>query len=321
MPTPASQTARAPLQNGSLRLFRLFGVNVFVHWSWVLVAAWQISRNRDGNLPHALLLSTAEYLALFAIVLLHEFGHALACKSVGGVAQRIVLWPLGGLAFVQPPERPGALLWSIVAGPLVNVILLPLTLIPAFLFGTFSPHGSLAANFLAELAGINILLLVFNMLPIYPLDGGQILRALAWFVIGRGPSLILAAIIGLVGAGALALLAFTWGQAWLGVMVLFMGIQSLTALQAGRAMSTLDRLPRHTHAACPNCKNAPPVGPFWTCACGAHFDPFTTGHRCPNCNAAAPNTPCPFCHTAPPATRWYSPTGLPAAATGNEEVI
>ena len=61
----------------------------------------------------------------FLIVLLHEFGHALACRQVGGTANQIVLWPLGGVAYVNPPQRPGATLWSIAAGPLVNVALLP----------------------------------------------------------------------------------------------------------------------------------------------------------------------------------------------------
>jgi Zn-dependent protease len=57
--------------------------------------------------------------------LFHEFGHALACRQVGGQADLIVLWPLGGVAYVSPPPRPGALLWRIAAGPLVNVLLVP----------------------------------------------------------------------------------------------------------------------------------------------------------------------------------------------------
>ena len=60
------------------------------------------------------------------IVLIHEFGHQLACRSVGGQTHDIVLWPLGGVAYVSPPQRPGAQLWSIAAGPLVNVILFPI---------------------------------------------------------------------------------------------------------------------------------------------------------------------------------------------------
>ena len=59
------------------------------------------------------------------LILAHEFGHSLACRSVGGEANRIVLWPLGGIAYVSPPQRPGATLWSIAAGPLVNVALVP----------------------------------------------------------------------------------------------------------------------------------------------------------------------------------------------------
>ena len=66
------------------------------------------------------------YLGLFVLVTMHEFGHALACRQVGGRANRIVLWPLGGIAFVNPPRRAGAMLWSIAAGPLVNVLLFPI---------------------------------------------------------------------------------------------------------------------------------------------------------------------------------------------------
>jgi Zn-dependent protease len=108
---------------GSIRLFRFSGIDVFLHWSWFLVAAFEIqSRNHSYS---SIAWNVVEYLALFLIVTLHEFGHALACRQVGGSADRIVLWPLGGVAYVDPPPRPGATLWSIAAGPLVNVVLLP----------------------------------------------------------------------------------------------------------------------------------------------------------------------------------------------------
>src|SRR5204863_7995746 len=117
-----------------------------------------------------------EYCTLFLIVLVHEFGHALACKSVGGKAERIMLWPLGGVAFVQPPERPGAYLWSIAAGPLVNVVLIPLTLGAYWWAGRLAVSGELL-HFLWMATRINLALLIFNMIPIFPLDGGQILRS------------------------------------------------------------------------------------------------------------------------------------------------
>src|SRR3954466_2356827 len=113
-----------PLRQGSIRLFRLAGIDVFLHWSWLLVAAYQIQERARGY--PSITWPALEYLALFGIVLMHEFGHALACRSVGGQANQIVLWPLGGVAYVRPPTRPGATLWSIAAGPLVNVILLPI---------------------------------------------------------------------------------------------------------------------------------------------------------------------------------------------------
>ena len=107
--------------SGSFRLFRIAGIEVFLHWSWFIVAVFDINNRRDSY--SSLAWNAAEYVALFVIVLLHEFGHALACRQVGGQANRIILWPLGGVAFVAPPPRPGATLWAIAAGPLVNLVL------------------------------------------------------------------------------------------------------------------------------------------------------------------------------------------------------
>ena len=114
-------------RQGSIHLFRFSGIDVFLHWSWFLVAAYEIS-SRKGSYS-SITWNVLEYLALFLIVTLHEFGHALACRQVGGTADRILLWPLGGVAYVNPPQRPGATLWSITAGPLVNVALLVILLV------------------------------------------------------------------------------------------------------------------------------------------------------------------------------------------------
>ena len=111
------------MQSGSIRLFRFAGIQVYLHFSWFLVAAYQLTQRLNNY--ESQIFALYEYLALFAIVLLHEFGHSLACRQTGGSADQIVLWPLGGVAFVDPPRRPGAVLWSIAAGPLVNVALVP----------------------------------------------------------------------------------------------------------------------------------------------------------------------------------------------------
>src|SRR5436189_3949491 len=95
------------LSDGSFRLFRFAGITVYLHWTWFLVAYIQIINRFNHYDSQA--WNVLEYVALFGIVTLHEFGHALACRSVGGRAEQIVLWPLGGVAFVSPPPRPGAL--------------------------------------------------------------------------------------------------------------------------------------------------------------------------------------------------------------------
>src|SRR5512135_3381819 len=112
-----------PTRPGSIHLLRLGGIAVQLEWSWFVVAIYAIS-TRIPNYASPI-WGVGEYLALFMIVLMHEFGHALACRQVGGQANQIILWPLGGVAYVSPPQRPGAVLWSIAAGPLVNVVLAP----------------------------------------------------------------------------------------------------------------------------------------------------------------------------------------------------
>src|SRR5262245_10652608 len=128
---PGSPDSR--IQGGSIRLFRVAGIDVFLHWSWFFFAVLRLPSTRSDDpfeFAHyeSQVWYAAEYLALFGFVLLHEFGHVLACRSVGGIANRIVLWPLGGVAFVDPPARPFAVLWGIAAGPLVNVLLLAPTI-------------------------------------------------------------------------------------------------------------------------------------------------------------------------------------------------
>jgi Zn-dependent protease len=221
---------------GSIHLFRLLGIDVFLHWSWFFVALYAIN-GRMGRRYPSLIWNVAEYLGLFLIVLIHEFGHALACRQVGGIANRIMLWPLGGVAYVQPPPRPGAVLWSIVAGPLVNVVLI----IPSFFVYVTRSALQQAAPYTYELLStlclINLGLLAFNLLPIYPLDGGKILWALLWFVIGRARSLKVATVIGVIGAVGLIGAALYYQLLWTGVIAFYMLINCWAGLQQARLLS------------------------------------------------------------------------------------
>src|SRR5262245_4292593 len=192
------------LKNGSFHLFRVAGIDVLMHWSWLLVALIELQARTDEY--RSPLWNVAEYLSLFGIVLLHEFGHALACRQVGGKADTIMLWPLGGVAFVTPPQRPGAVLWSIAAGPLVNVILIPITLLPLLALFRGDRAVSDPQQFFQHLAVMNLGLLIFNILPVYPLDGGQIVMALLWFLIGQIHALMVVSILGVIGGGIFLLL-------------------------------------------------------------------------------------------------------------------
>jgi Zn-dependent protease len=225
------------LTSGSFPLFRIAGIQVSLHWSWLLVAYLEIGSG--VNKYHSMAWNVVEYLAIFGIVLMHEFGHALACRQVGGKADRILLWPLGGVAYVQPPPRPGALLWSIAAGPLVNVALVPVTLLAVVASQAAGLSASQPdfAHFLVSIAFINLGLLIFNLLPIYPLDGGQILQALLWFLIGRGRSLMVAGFVGLAAAGGMIVVALVHLQdTWLAVIAAFVAWQAWRGFRMGMAL-------------------------------------------------------------------------------------
>lgn len=292
-------------RQGAIHLFRIAGIDVFLHWTWFVVAAIEIGymRGRYTSLVWSLL----EYVSLFLIVLLHEFGHALACRQVGGTADQIMLWPLGGVAYVRPPERPGATLWSIAAGPLVNVLLLPL-LLAAFMGARLAGWGHArpdAYQWLAAVLLIDIGLLAFNLLPVYPLDGGQILRSLLWFFLGRGRSLAAATVIGFAGAAGFVFLALWWRSVWLIVISGYMLMSCWRGMKGAWALMRLERMPRRNGFACPACGSKPPAGAHWKCSdCGGVFDTFATQSVCPFCHMQHFETVCVDCRAKSPMSNW-----------------
>jgi Zn-dependent protease len=311
-----------PTKRGSLHLFRLFGIDAYLHWSWFIIA-YLFIRYRFG-LYASPIWSVLEYLALFLIVLIHEFGHQLACRSVGGQTHDIILFPFGGVAYVTPPQRPGAQLWSIAAGPLVNVVLVPILTITLLLLGG---HPSLRfvepnvfAAFLNDIWFINLGLLIFNMMPIYPLDGGQILRSLLWFALGRANSLLVATIIGFIGVAGLFLLAgllffFSPDKVnglWLGAISVLILMSCWGGLMQARAMARIAKMPRREGYACPNCKAAPPQGAIWVCGkCRKPFDTFATQGLCPHCGVQYTATSCPQCGALRPFSEWINSSNFP----------
>jgi len=304
-----------PGRQGSIRIFRFNGIDVFLHWSWFLWAVYETRGGLGGYSSNT--WNVLEFLALFLIVTMHEFGHALACRQVGGRADRIVLWPLGGVAYVDPPPRPGATLWSIVAGPLVNVALIPVLGLLYFV-GRSSGWAQTMPEIYRLINSVNWIngaLLAFNILPIYPLDGGKILWSSLWFVLGRARSLLVATVVGFIGIAGFIGLAIWTRSEWLVILAFFMLINCWGGLQHARALLRFAKLPRRDGFACPECKSAPPVGEYWKCAqCGQTLDTFQTGATCPRCGTRFDRTNCLDCGRAHSMNEWagaaVAPRGL-----------
>jgi len=296
---------------GAFRLFRIAGITVYLHYTWFLALLFFA----QSPIMHysSVGWNYAEAIGLFAIVLTHEFGHALATRSVGGKADTIILWPFGGIAFVNAPRRPLATLWAIAAGPLVNVILLPV------LWGithlAVAHKASLDPNlirFLIAMQVMNIVLLIFNILPIYPLDGGQILSSILWFFMKENRAIRIAAGIGMAGSVALVVYLLSQGggvgSSIYGILIV--GFLFFSARRAYISAGVRSQLPAvHSHCACPQCHTSPPTGLDIRCpACNTQFDIFATNAVCPSCGQRYTQVPitCGHCRTTHPISDWLT---------------
>jgi Zn-dependent protease/CBS domain-containing protein len=186
---------------GGFRVARLFGINIFIDWSWIfifLLVTWNLAAfvfptlHPDWEMSMTLILSVAASLLFFGSVLAHELAHSLVAKAKGLPVRRITLFIFGGAADIgrEPPSAGSEFLIAIV-GPITSVILGALFLFsgafvingPALTGGTplevLTAIGPLGTLFI-WLGSINILLGIFNMVPGFPLDGGRVLRSILW---------------------------------------------------------------------------------------------------------------------------------------------
>src|ERR671916_1628485 len=172
---------------GSFKIGRVFGIDVKIHWTFFLLLAFffYLGFSNGGSVAAALVAATV-IVALFFCVLLHEFGHSLVAQRFGIEVPDITLLPIGGLARLKSlPERPWDEVKIAVAGPLVNVVLAPVFFGVALLLGDnlMTPANILegvqsAGQVFAYLGFINVALVLFNLIPAFPLDGGRVLRGL-----------------------------------------------------------------------------------------------------------------------------------------------
>ncbi len=302
---------------GGLRLFRVAGVDVHVHFTWFIAALFVLHDGPSGY--SSLAWPVAAYLTGFAIILLHEFGHVFACRWVGGTADRVILWPLGGLAVVSPPPRPGAQAVMTLAGPLVNLILAPVLIALAFALAPATDDAPRTDEemFVTSLAWFNLIVLVFNLLPLFPLDGGRLLHALLWRWLGRSTGLAVAAGVGVLGGACLCALALGTGEWWLALMAAFLTLAAFSGVRLSSQYARMERAERRAGWACPNCGAAPPVGEFWRCGrCFGQFDLFRPD-ACAKGGDHAPLQSCPECHYKFASARWVQPPDSSPHAPGS----
>lgn len=220
----------------------LRGIDVRVHLLYILIAAGElVGAMQEGSIgvPYVAKMM----VVLFVLVLLHEFGHCLACRLVGGQADRVLMWPLGGLAYCSPPHRWKPSLITTLGGPGVNAALFPVfaALLVAsgaewssVVFNPFNPQGVLGKvyflggswrGWLWAAHYMNLLLFCFNMLlPMFPMDCGRVVQELLWRRLGYKRSMVISVNIGLFAAIALGVFAVTTGQSRLIGIALFGGL-------------------------------------------------------------------------------------------------
>ncbi len=220
--------------NWSFGIGSLFGIRIRLHLLFVLgglvVVSYELGK---GNGVSGLVDGLGSLFLLFLIVLLHEFGHCFGARFTGGFADEILLWPLGGLAYTSPPHKPRAHLITVVAGPAVNVVLLALTgtvllvwkgtvdALPLNPFRPFQTNLAVTGDlqyWLVVFFTLNFIILLFNLAPVFPLDGGRVLQCLLWFKKGFTPATLIATGVGMVGAIVLGVMGLITGE------IMFIGI-------------------------------------------------------------------------------------------------
>ena len=220
------------LFSGSVPLFTAFGIRVRMHASLLplIVLELLLSETRWGM---GVINAMTFGVLLFGIILLHEFGHCFAARRVGGDANEILMWPLGGLALCDAPQRPWPQFIVAAGGPLVNVIICAVTyglmraIIAVYAHTTFTFNPTVAGGLFSVLAwafAISLGLLIFNLLPIFPLDGGRLLQAVLWWKLRYYRATLITCVVGMIGAGLMTMYGLAFFLSWYGMILVAIGI-------------------------------------------------------------------------------------------------
>jgi Zn-dependent protease len=219
----------------SWRIIRVRGIDIKVHLTFLLALGWGAMLWGQGR-PLGWVYGAFLTLVLFSIVLLHELGHSVAAQRYGVKVHDIVLLPIGGVARLEKmPDRPAQELVVALAGPAVNLILAvilgPVLFVMLSASGVFANGFDLPSltrpgllNFVTFLFGVNVSLLLFNMLPAFPMDGGRALRALLAMKLPYARATTIAVTVGRLFAlafGIIGIFSGNFSLALVGMFVFF----------------------------------------------------------------------------------------------------
>ena len=224
-----------------LKLGRVLGIDVFLHWTFFLAPAYLIYAWRTQGLPWGMVgIMLILLIAVFTCVLMHEYGHALMARRFGVETQDIIITPIGGLARLQGmPRRPVEELLITIAGPAVNLVIAIgfLLLLVATGKSVFPSSGfDGLKEFAPMMLWMNLILFFFNLIPAFPMDGGRILRSTLAFFIPHREATLVAGILGQICALLFAVFGFFAGQYSLILIGVFIIFAARYEMRASRLM-------------------------------------------------------------------------------------
>ena len=226
-------------------LGRYFGINVRLHFTFLIYAYLRVTSSPSLG------WGLAFVVGLYLCILLHEFGHALAARWCDGEANDILLWPLGGLAFVRPAFNPTAHLITTAAGPFVTLVLWLVFSVLSRVLAGMGHVPWMVLVYVHSLGSLNLWLLLFNLIPAFPMDGGRMLRDVIWHWMSAEKATAIAVWVSRVIAVLGALYAIYIQNWWLLVFPFFIMSQCvqeqrIVAFEAGGSyqFSVRERLRR-----------------------------------------------------------------------------
>jgi len=231
----------------STTIGRFAGIDVKVHATFLLLLAWvAISHWRSEQSAHAIGAGLVFILALFFCVVLHEFGHALTARRYGVKTRDIILLPIGGVARLERiPDKPRQELWIALAGPAVNVAIALVLAVWLQIASAWQPVEELTVtggSFIERLLVVNVFLVVFNLIPAFPMDGGRVLRALLGLKLEYVKATQIAASVGQVFAFGLGFLGL-FANPFLVFIALFVWIGAAQEASMVQMKSALGGIP------------------------------------------------------------------------------